>query len=83
MNGFQVAVGLLLLSVTAATSLAEERAHGSLDLLLSTPLSTWQIVVGKWLGAFRVVPMLVILPALLISVEIYVADDAELVAWRR
>jgi ABC-type transport system involved in multi-copper enzyme maturation permease subunit len=73
-NGFQVAVGLLLLSVTAATSLAEERARGSLDLLLSTPLSTRQIVVGKWLGAFRVVPMLVILPALLISVEIYVAD---------
>ena len=63
-NGFQVAVGLLLLSVTAATSLAEERARGSLDLLLSTPLSTRQIVLGKWLGAFRVVPLLVILPAL-------------------
>ena len=81
-NGFQVAVGLLLLSVTAATSLAEERARGSLDLLLSTPLSTRQIVVGKWLGAFRVVPMLAILPALLISAEIYVADTQELVAGR-
>ena len=33
MNGLQVGAGLLLLSVTAATSLAEERARGSLDLL--------------------------------------------------
>ena len=46
-NGFQVAIGLLLLSVTSATSLAEERVRGSLDLLLSTPLSTRQIVVGQ------------------------------------
>ncbi len=30
-NGLQVAIGLLLLSVTAATSLAEERVRGSLD----------------------------------------------------
>jgi ABC-type transport system involved in multi-copper enzyme maturation permease subunit len=74
-NGFQVAVGLLLLSVTAATSLAEERAHGSLDLLLSTPLSTRQIVAGKWLGGFRSVPLLAILPALLIWAENYVAES--------
>ncbi len=73
-NGLQVAIGLLLLSVTAATSLAEERARGSLDLLMSTPVSTWQIVVGKWLGAFRLVPLLAILPAVVIWAENYVAD---------
>jgi ABC-type transport system involved in multi-copper enzyme maturation permease subunit len=76
-NGFQVAVGLLLLSVTAATSLAEERARGSLDLLLSTPLSTRQIVAGKWLGGFRSVPLLAILPALLIWAEDYVAETGK------
>ena len=53
-NGLQVAIGLLLLSVTAATSLAEERVRGSLDLLMSTSLSTREIVQGKWLGVFRV-----------------------------
>jgi len=64
MNVFQVGVGLLLLSVSAATSLAEERVRGSLDVLLSTPLSTRSILVGKWWGAFRQVPFLLIWPAL-------------------
>ena len=67
-NGFQVAIGFLLLSVGAATSLAEERARGSLDVLMATPLSTKEIVWGKWLGTFRTVPKLVILPGLLIIV---------------
>jgi ABC-type transport system involved in multi-copper enzyme maturation permease subunit len=65
-NGFQIAVGLLLLSVTAATSLAEERVRGSLDVLMATPLSSRQIVLGKWLGSFRKVPLLAILPAAVI-----------------
>jgi len=66
MNTFQVAVGLLLLSVTTATSLAEERGvHGSLDVLLSTPLSTFSILVGKWRGAFRLVPHVLVWPALM------------------
>jgi ABC-type transport system involved in multi-copper enzyme maturation permease subunit len=65
-NGLQVSIGLLLVSVTAATALAEERVRGSLDLLMSTPLPTWQIVAGKWLGTFRRVPLLAILPAVVI-----------------
>jgi ABC-type transport system involved in multi-copper enzyme maturation permease subunit len=65
-NGLQVSVGLLLLSVTAATALAEERVRGSLDVLMATPLSTRQIVLGKWLGTFRLVPPLAILPGLVI-----------------
>jgi ABC-type transport system involved in multi-copper enzyme maturation permease subunit len=64
-SGVQVAVGLLLLSVSAATSLAEERQRGSLDVLLATPLSTRSIVLGKWWGAFRGVPPLAILPSLI------------------
>ncbi len=64
-NGLQVFVGLLILSATAAASLAEDRASGSLDVLLATPLSTVQIVLGKWLGTCRAVPLLVLLPAFL------------------
>lgn len=64
-NGFQVAVGLLLLSVSAATSLADERVRGSLDVLMTTPMATRSIVWGKWLGTFRAVPWLVVLPVLL------------------
>ena len=62
-NGFQAGIGLLLLSVSAATALAEERVRGNLDVLLATPLSTRSIVWGKWLGTFRTVPLLAIGPA--------------------
>jgi ABC-type transport system involved in multi-copper enzyme maturation permease subunit len=65
-NAIQVFVGLLLLSVTAATSLADERIRGSLDVVMATPLSAGQIVLGKWLGTFRKVLPLVVLPALAI-----------------
>ncbi len=63
MNVFQVGLGLLLVSVGAATSLAEERTRGSLDVLMSTPLSTRSILAGKWWGAFRQVRHIVIWPA--------------------
>jgi ABC-type transport system involved in multi-copper enzyme maturation permease subunit len=43
-NAWQVSIGLLLLSVSAATSLAEERDRGSLDVIMTTPLTTREIV---------------------------------------
>ncbi|MEO6812180.1 MAG: ABC transporter permease subunit, partial [Isosphaeraceae bacterium] len=64
----QITLGLLLLSVSAATSLSEERTRGSLDVLLATPLSTWSIVWGKWWGAFRIVPLLAFWPGLIAAV---------------
>jgi len=65
MTTFQVLVGLLLLSVSAATSLAEERVRGSLDVLLSTPLSTREILAGKWWGSFRLAPHVLLWPAVM------------------
>ncbi len=32
--------------------LAEERRAGTLELLLTSPLRDWEVVVGKWLGGF-------------------------------
>jgi ABC-type transport system involved in multi-copper enzyme maturation permease subunit len=64
-NAGQVAIGLLMLSISAATSLAEERQRGGLDVLMSTPLPTRSIVWGKWWGVFRLTPRLLILPLLL------------------
>ena len=66
--GFETAIGLLLLSVDSATSLAEERARGSLDVLMTTPLSTRSIVWAKWRGAYRRVFSLAILPALVTAI---------------
>ena len=69
-SAFQVCIGLLLASVAAVTSLSEERVHGSLDVLLATPLPTWSIIWGKWRGAFRIVPWLAVLPAINVALSI-------------
>ncbi len=61
-NAWQVSIGLLLLSVSAATSLAEERDRGSLEVIMTTPLSAREIVWGKWCGTIATVPRLAILP---------------------
>ncbi len=63
-SGIHATFGLLLLSLFSPTVLAEERARGSLDVLMTTPLSTDHIVMAKWRGAYRVVPALAILPAI-------------------
>jgi ABC-2 type transport system permease protein len=47
-------VFLLVLSAPALTMrlLADEQRMGTMELLLTAPLRDWEIVVGKWLGAF-------------------------------
>ena len=54
--------GMLMLSATAPTALAEERVRGSLDVLLATPLSTRSIVIAKWWGIYRSVLFLALMP---------------------
>jgi ABC-type transport system involved in multi-copper enzyme maturation permease subunit len=54
--------GFLMLSATAPTALAEERALGSLDALLATPLSTRSILMAKWWGMYRRVLVLALVP---------------------
>jgi ABC-type transport system involved in multi-copper enzyme maturation permease subunit len=66
-NGFQVAAGLLLVSIAAATVLTEVQNPGALEVLLATPLSTRSIIWGKWWGTFRTVPVLSVLPLLVAS----------------
>jgi ABC-type Na+ efflux pump permease subunit len=60
---FYLLFGMLMLSATAPTSLAEERVRGSLDVLLAAPLATRSIVLAKWWGVYRRV--LVMLPLIL------------------
>ena len=70
--------GLLLVSASAATVLAEERVRGSLDVLLSTPLKTRSILWGKWWGAFRRVPWLAVWPAAIM----YAMIPAKATTWQ-
>jgi ABC-type transport system involved in multi-copper enzyme maturation permease subunit len=62
-SALQIFFGLILVSLTAPTALAEERVRGGLDVLLTSPLSTASIVRGKWWAIYRTVPWLAILPA--------------------
>jgi ABC-type Na+ efflux pump permease subunit len=59
----QLFFGFLMVAATSPTVLAEERTRGSLDILLSTPLTTRSIVFAKWWGAYRMIFGLTILPA--------------------
>lgn len=64
LNALQVAAGMLLLSISAASALAEERVRGSLDVLLATPLPTRSVLWAKWWGTFRAASVLAVPPAL-------------------
>jgi ABC-type transport system involved in multi-copper enzyme maturation permease subunit len=61
---FVVSIGLLLVTISAVTSLSEDRSRGVLDMLLTTPLHSATIVLGKWWGTFRAVLLLAVLPVL-------------------
>lgn len=45
---------LMLLAIPALTTrlLAEEMRLGTIELLLTAPIRDWELVIGKWLGAF-------------------------------
>ncbi len=65
---FQVAMSLPLLLVASTTALVEERARGTLDVLMTTPISSRSIVLTKWWSVYRRVPLLLALPALTAAV---------------
>jgi ABC-2 type transport system permease protein len=54
---------LLLFAVPALTMrlLSEEQRSGTLELLLTSPLNDWELVVGKWLGAYGFLAVVIIL----------------------
>lgn len=56
--GIQVVIGplttIFLFTVPALTmrSMAEEQRTGTLETLLTAPIRDWEVIVGKWLGSF-------------------------------
>ena len=68
-NGFQGAVGLLLLSLVTPASLAEERARAASRCCCPRRSRRRSLVLGKWLAHYRVVPWLAVLPGLVAVVH--------------
>jgi ABC-2 type transport system permease protein len=64
-------IGLFLVPLISMRLFAEEKRSGTIELLLTSPLSDWEIIIGKWLGAllmyFAVIGMAVLDIALLFA----------------
>lgn len=56
-------VTILLFATPALTMrlLADEQRMGTLELLLTAPVRDWELVVGKWLGSFLFLLLLILL----------------------
>ncbi|MGA9239769.1 ABC transporter permease subunit, partial [Robiginitalea sp.] len=61
---------LLLIPAVTMRSFSEEQKLGTLELLLSKPISTTSLVLGKYFGALVLV-LIAILPTLLYVASIY------------
>jgi ABC-2 type transport system permease protein len=59
---FTLAPWILIFLIPAVTmrSFSDEKKQGTLELLLTKPLSIWQIVNGKFLGALLLIVMVII-----------------------
>jgi ABC-2 type transport system permease protein len=44
-------IGLFLIPMITMRLFAEEKARGTIELLATSPVHDWQIIVGKWLAA--------------------------------
>jgi ABC-2 type transport system permease protein len=69
---FTLAPWILIFLIPAVTmrSFSDEKRQGTLELLLTKPLSVWQIVSGKFLGALLLIIMAII-PTLIYVWVIY------------
>lgn len=55
-------------------SFSEEKRLGTLELLLTKPISHWQIVLGKYIGAFVLI-LLALIPTLLYVYTVWQLGD--------
>jgi ABC-2 type transport system permease protein len=69
---FTLSPWILIFLIPAVTmrSFSDEKKQGTLELLLTKPLSIWQIVNGKFLGALILI-VLAIIPTFIYVVAIY------------
>ena len=63
-------VFIFLVPAITMKSFAEEKKLGTLELLLTKPLTDWQIIMGKWLASFALV-IVALVPTLIYYFSIY------------
>ena len=67
-------ISLFLVPMVTMRLYAEERKSGTLELLGTAPVSEWQVLLGKFLGAFTLYSCTVLLAALYISLLFLYGD---------
>jgi len=63
---------LLFMPLLTMNLLASEQRSGTLPLLLSSPIATWEVILGKWLGLTIFVSVLVFLGGALTPITLIV-----------
>jgi ABC-2 type transport system permease protein len=69
---------LFLVPLVTMRVFAEERVNGTFELLLTSPLGVWQIVLGKYLAVVAIVALLVALSALFPAMLLLYGDPEPL-----
>ena len=69
---FTLAPWILIFLIPAVTmrSFSDEKKQGTLELLLTKPISLWEIVGGKFLGAFFLI-VIALIPTIIYVMAIY------------
>jgi len=67
LEGFILIILLFLLPLITMRLYAEEKKSGTIELLLTSPLTDWQIMFGKFLGAAALYLVLVVLTFLYVG----------------
>jgi len=67
-------VFIFLIPAITMRSFAEEKKMGTMELLLTKPLSEWDIIVGKFLAGFALV-LVAVLPTLIYYYSIYLLGE--------
>ncbi|KAA1242602.1 gliding motility-associated ABC transporter substrate-binding protein GldG [Aquimarina sp. RZ0] len=69
---FLIAPWILLFLIPAVTmrSISEEKKQGTLELLLTKPITHWQLVIGKYLGSFFLI-LIALVPSILYIISLY------------
>jgi gliding motility-associated transport system permease protein len=61
-------VGLFLIPMISMRLFAEEKRQGTMELLMTSPLKDWEIILGKWLGAMVMYTCVIGLSALNVAI---------------
>jgi len=85
LRGLVPSLAVILMILTPATTmrlLAEERRSGTLEVLMTDPVTEWDVVLGKFLGALGFyAAMVAAAPAYGLLLEIFGAPDWSAILW--